>query len=77
MALRYYLADCGVEVWVEARVVWAKDSKLWLERPAVRIWQLNDLGYLLKDITAQRSLAEDTVHETMNALEGVQAGRAA
>jgi hypothetical protein len=73
VALSQYLERCGVDVWVEPRVVWAKDSKLWLERPTVRVWQLHDPQFLLEDIEGQRRLAEAVTAGVVRALEAAVA----
>jgi hypothetical protein len=67
--LSMYLESRGVDVWVEARVVWAKESSLWLEKPAVPVWQLSDPAYLLEDIESQKALPEEVVRETVRALD--------
>jgi hypothetical protein len=48
--LHNHLSQHGVEVWVEPRIVWAGQGKLWLEKPAVRVWQLTNPDYVQEDI---------------------------
>ncbi|MGD8966996.1 MAG: nuclease-related domain-containing protein, partial [Anaerolineae bacterium] len=69
VTLSKYLERRGIDVWVEPRVVWAGDSRIWLEKPAVRVWKLSDPTYLLEDIESQRPLSEDVVRATVSALE--------
>jgi hypothetical protein len=57
--LHNHLSQHGVEVWVEPRIVWAGEGKLWLERPAVRVWQLTNPDYMWEDIEkGKTTLAE-------------------
>jgi hypothetical protein len=57
-------------------VVWAGRGKLWLERPAVLIWQLDDLTYLLEDIEKGKPLPEQTVSKIAALLKAAQSARA-
>jgi hypothetical protein len=71
-----YLKRRDVRVWVEPRVVWAGRGKLWLERPAVLIWQLDDLTYLLEDIEKGKPLPEQIVSKIAALLKAAQSARA-
>jgi hypothetical protein len=66
--LAQYLESDGVKVWVEPRVVWASDQKLWLERPAVSVWQLGRPEYILEDITSGKQLACEVLADAVAAL---------
>jgi hypothetical protein len=48
--LHTYLAEHGVKVWVEPRIVWASRSKLWLQKPAVPVWQLTKAQFIAEDL---------------------------
>jgi tetratricopeptide (TPR) repeat protein len=71
-SLGEYLKHYEIGVWVEPRVVWAGRGKLWLERPAVRIWQLDDRTYLLEDIENGKPLPEGIVSKIASLLKAMQ-----
>lgn len=48
--LHTYLAEHGVKVWVEPRIVWSSRSKLWLQKPAVPVWQLTKAQFIAEDL---------------------------
>jgi hypothetical protein len=74
--LSEYLKGRGVDVrWIEARVVWAKREKLWLKQPAVRVWQVKNSDYLVKDIEKSRPVHEDVVLGTIAVLKDLQKRR--
>jgi len=66
--LAEFLKHRDVDVWVEPRIVWAGSGKLWLERPAVRVWQLKDTAYILEDIEKGKLVLPETVAEIEEAL---------
>jgi hypothetical protein len=39
-----------VKVWVEPRIVWSSRSKLWLQKPAVPVWQLTKAQFIAEDL---------------------------
>lgn len=61
--LHDHLSRHGVEVWVEPRVVWAGKGKLWLERPAVRVWQLTNPDYIREDIEKGKTISADVLSD--------------
>ncbi len=56
-----FLKRFDADVWVEPRVVWSGDGKLWLERPAVRIWQLQEPAYMLEDIEKGKRISPEII----------------
>ncbi len=70
-ALSKYLERCGTDVWVKARIVWAGDGRLLLQKPRVRVWQLSHPDSLLEDIEGQEPLPGEVVRGTVRALESV------
>mgnify|MGYP000867949719 CR=1 FL=1 len=56
--LHDYLQQCGVTVWVEPRVVWASESKVWLEHPAVPVWQVEKRDFIAEDLIKGKPLDE-------------------
>ena len=67
-----YLKRCSVNVWVEPRVVWAGKGKLWLQRPAVLIWQVRDPAYLLEDMQKGKPVEGETVRKTCAVLHALR-----
>ncbi len=60
MRLHQHLKKRGVDVFIEPRVVWAGPGKLWLEKPAVTVWQLTQPAYLMKDLAQGRPIPDAT-----------------
>ncbi len=48
--LHAYLAERGVKIWVQPRIVWSSRNKLWLEKPAVPVWQLTKAQFIAEDL---------------------------
>ncbi len=69
-----YLKRAGQKVWVEPRIVWAGRGKLWLERPAVYVWQLSDPVHLLENVGKGKSLSETVVAKVVALLEAIRTG---
>jgi hypothetical protein len=59
--LHDYLQQQGVEIWIQPRVVWAGQGELWLEEPAVRVWQLAEPDYILNDIEHGKQVPADVL----------------
>jgi hypothetical protein len=59
--LHDYLQQQGVEIWIQPRVVWAGQGELWLEKPAVRVWQLAEPDYILNDIEHGKHVPADVL----------------
>ncbi|RMD61419.1 hypothetical protein D6833_08300 [Candidatus Parcubacteria bacterium] len=44
--LSKFLKEAGLQVWVEPRIAWAGNGKLWLKEPRVRVWQLGNSDWI-------------------------------
>jgi hypothetical protein len=73
--LHNYLARCDVDLWVEPRVVWATQAKLWLEKPAVPVWQLSRSEFVLQDLAKGQALPEESVRQIVSLLKANQLSR--
>lgn len=67
--LHDYLQACGVEIWVEPRVVWASRSKLWLKQPAVPVWQITQSRFIGADLMKGKPLDEATRQQIVGLLK--------
>jgi hypothetical protein len=66
--LHEYLASQGVDVWVEPRVVWAGSGKVWLERPAVRVWQFSRPAHVMGDLEEGTALSPEVIRQVVRGL---------
>jgi hypothetical protein len=73
--LHKYLAGQGVDVWVEPRVVWAGSGKVWLERPAARVWQFSRPAHMIKDLEEGAELSPEVVRKVVHGLAKAQRAR--
>ncbi len=46
----------GHDIWIEPRIVWAGKSKLFLDKPRVKVWYLNQPDFWMKEINNGKSL---------------------
>ncbi|RLC65850.1 MAG: hypothetical protein DRI48_06080 [Chloroflexi bacterium] len=72
--LHDYLETQGIDVWVEPRVVWAGSGRVWLEHPAVPVWQFSHPEHIWKDLRDGKPLSPELVRQLVS---GVVAARRA
>jgi hypothetical protein len=66
--LHDYLEEQGVDVWVEPRVVWAGSGKVWLERPAARVWQFSRPAHVMEDLKEGTALSPEMIRQVVGGL---------
>ncbi len=72
LRLASYLRDRGVEVWVEPRVVWAGEGRVWLDgRPEVPLWDLGRPAWMWRDLGQGKALAPSMQRRIEATLEGL------
>lgn len=68
--LSNFLREAGLNVWVEPRVVWAGEGKLWLKKPAVPVWKLAEPGWIESELKkGKKSLESETVQRVVGMLK--------
>ena len=65
----FLLENAGIDIQVEARIIWAGDKKVWTDKPAVRVWKLQHSQYISEDINTGKTLDEETVEKITTALK--------
>jgi tetratricopeptide (TPR) repeat protein len=58
----------GHDVWIEPCIVWAGKSKLFLEKPRVKIWYLRQPEYWLKEIRTGKPLPPEQLSQILVSL---------
>lgn len=58
----------GQDTWVEPRIVWAGKSKLYLDKPRVKIWYLRQQEYWLKEIQNGKALPPEKLSQIVVSL---------
>ena len=64
----FLLENASIDIWVEQRIVWAGDNKLWIKKPAVRIWDFKKTKYISEDLNEGKGLDQETVEKITTAL---------
>ena len=65
----FLLENANIDIWIDARIVWAGDKKLWIDKPSVRVWNLKYPKYINEDLAKARSLDNETVEKIITALK--------
>jgi len=72
LRLAEFLRARGLEVWVEPRVVWAGQGRVWIDgQPEVLLWDLNRPSWIWRDLGRGKPLPPETcqgIHQALHTL---------
>jgi hypothetical protein len=69
--LRQYLRSKSAAQFIAPRIVWAGPGRLWLQKPAVPFWQMNNPRGWLEDMLRQGELPPQAIQQVAAALEAL------